>query len=240
MRSLFLIGWLMIPVAFGAWHYGPGHEQLLFDDIDHLLRKADSLVEAGKYDAATKLYTNALAQLPADQTDEIRRIRVERAKARLQAQQLPAAHDDMVSLVQEMTSDANADPAVLADARSVLANSKYYLTWLLRLEGATREEWEPEIEVSRQTYRLLAEQATANGDETAAEKHRQDLESAIRLARMEPGELQGQPLPKQCKGCCSGDCKGKKPGKKPGRNKKPGDKDARGASSGPPPDDGGH
>lgn len=240
MRSLFLIGWLMIPVAFGAWHYGPGQDQLLFDDVGHLLRKADSLVEAGKHDTAAKLYTDALALLPADRTDEIRRIRVERAKAQLQAQQLPAAHDDMVSLVQEMTSDADADPEVLADARSVLANSKYYLTWLLRLEGATREEWEPEIEVSRQTYRLLAEQATATGDETAAEKHRQDLESAIRLARMEPGELQGQPLPKQCKGCCSGDCKGKKPGKKPGKNKKPGDKDARGASSGPPPDDGGH
>lgn len=238
MRSVLLVGWLLLPVSFAAWHYGPGQDRLLLDDIDHVLRQADAEAAEGNAAAAVKLYTEALAMLPGERTAEAQRIRVERAKAQLLSRQLPQAHDDLVLLVHEMSSDKEAKAEVLNDARSALANAKYYLTWLMRLEGLPREQWEPEIEVSRQNYRLLAEQCQAAGDETGAARHREDLESAIRLARMEPGELQGMPLPKQCQGCSSGQCKGKKPGKKPGKNSEK--KDARGASSGPPPDDGGN
>ena len=48
---------------------------------------------------------------------------------------------------------------LLADARGALANAQYYTTWLMRLEGLPREEWQPEIEASRQNYKLLAERA---------------------------------------------------------------------------------
>ena len=53
------------------------------------------------------------------------------------------------------------------------------------------------------------------GRTASAKKHREDLESVIRLARMDLGELQGLDLPKQCSNCKSGQCK--KPGKKPGK-----------------------
>jgi hypothetical protein len=59
------------------------------------------------------------------------------------AQQLPDAHGELRSLVDEMTSDPGADPKVLAEARSAQANSQYYTTWLMRLEGLARDEWEP-------------------------------------------------------------------------------------------------
>ena len=85
----------------------------------------------------------------------------------------------------------------MADARGALANAQYYTTWLMRLEGLSREEWEPEIEASRQNYKLLAEHAEEAGDEAAAEQARSDLESSIRLARMDLDELQGLPLPSQ-------------------------------------------
>jgi hypothetical protein len=104
----------------------------------------------------------------------------------------------------------------------------------MRLEGEPREVWEPEIEASRQTYRLLAEQALAADDTAAAEGNQEDLEAAIRLARMDLSELQALALPSQCKGCCSGQCKCKGKGK--GKSKSQGEKDARGAGSGPPPD----
>jgi hypothetical protein len=71
------------------------------------------------------------------------------------------------------------------------------MTWLMRLEGQPRERWEREIEASRQTYRLLAEQSERCGNVEAAKKNREDLESAIRLARLDLGELQGLPLPSQ-------------------------------------------
>ena len=67
----------------------------------------------------------------------------------------------------------------------------------MRLEGLTKEAWEPEIEAARQTYRLLAEQSESAGDTNAAKKNREDLESAVRLARMDLTELQGLPLPSQ-------------------------------------------
>jgi hypothetical protein len=85
----------------------------------------------------------------------------------------------------------------LADARASLANAQYYMTWLMRLEGLSRDVWEPEIEAARQTYRLLADQATAGGDDQAAKSQRENLEASIRLARMELSELQGLPLPSQ-------------------------------------------
>ena len=69
---------------------------------------------------------------------------------------------------------------------------------------------------------------------SAARRHREDLESAIRLARLDVGELQGLAIPTQCQGCKSGQCK--KPGRKPSNSKSEQKKDARGASSGPPPD----
>ena len=71
------------------------------------------------------------------------------------------------------------------------------LTWLMRLEGLGREAWEPEIEAARQNFKLLAEQAEKSGDRVAAQMRKEDLESAIRLARMDLSELQGLPLPSQ-------------------------------------------
>ena len=89
-----------------------------------------------------------------------------------------------------------ANPKLTEEVRSTLANSQYYMTWLMRLEGRSREEWEPEIEASRQNYRLLAEKSKTDGD-TKFERHQKDLESAIRLARLDLKDLQGLPLPSQ-------------------------------------------
>lgn len=230
MRTLVLLGWLMVPVAVGAYHYGPGQERLRLDGAADELARAQARAAQENWSAAADSYEKALALLPPDHAAEARRIRLERDKAWLNDRKLPEAAADLKALAEEIQADKGADPALLADARDALANAQYYLTWLMRLEGLPREEWEPEIDGARQTYKLLAEQAT---DEAAAVRHQEDLESAIRLARMEPGDLQGLAIPKQCQGCKSGQCKSKKPGKSPKTGPV---KDARGASSGPPPD----
>ncbi len=236
MRTLVLLGWLLVPVMLGAYHYGPGQERLKLDDASALVAEAEGQAAAEDYGKAVETYGEALALLPADRVSESRRLRLERAKAQMLARQLPEANVELKALVEEVAADKSADPRLLADARDALANSQYYITWLMRLEGLGRDEWEPEIEGARQTYRLLAEQATTRGDSKAVERHQEDLESAIRLARMEPGELQGLAIPKQCQGCKSGQCKKPGRGSKVGKNKP---KDARGASAGPPPDNAG-
>jgi tetratricopeptide (TPR) repeat protein len=231
MRKLALFGWLLLPVLAGAYHYGPGQDHLRFDDAARTLAVADEYARRGNWSSAISTYDQALTMLPAGQVAEARRIRVERAKAMMLDKQLPEATAELKALVEELQSDKQADAKVLADARASLASAQYYMTWLMKLEGLSAEEWVPEIESSRQLYKLLAEQADDSSDARAREE---DVESAIRLALMDPAELQGKAIPKQCQNCKSGQCK--KPGKKPGRSEAKEKKDARGASSGPPPD----
>jgi hypothetical protein len=197
MRIVVLVGWLIIPVGVAAYHYGPGQEQMLLDDAGQRLVEADRHVAAKEYSVAVEQFDEALRLLPAGRTQEARRIRLERAKAQMLARKLPEAHEDLKALVEEMTADKTADPKLLNEAHAALASSRYYMTWLMRLEGMPRDVWEPEIEAARQTYRLLAEEAENQGDNTLASQCRHDVESAIRLARMDLSELQGLPLPSQ-------------------------------------------
>jgi hypothetical protein len=197
MRILLLAAWLLLlPVAL-AYHLGPGQARQALDAAAAKLAEAERLVQDRDYAAAADAYEDALKLLPPERRAEARRIRVERAKAMMLAKRLPEAHADLKNLVDDLQGDPAADPALLADARAVLANSHYYMTWLMRLEGLGRDAWEPEIESARQTYKLLAEQAGQRGDAAAVRKNQEDLEAAIRLARLDLSELQGLPLPSQ-------------------------------------------
>ncbi len=197
MRTALVLAWLVLPLFVGAYHYGPGQQHMLLDDAAAFAASGDRQAASADYVEAVRSYNAALAALPTDHTEARQRIRLERAKARLLAKQLPEAHEDLTALVAELQQDAHANAELLASARDALANSQYYLTWLMRLEGAPKEAWEPEIESARQIYRLLAEQSESRGDKAQAKTRQEDLESAIRLARMDLTELQGLPLPSQ-------------------------------------------
>jgi tetratricopeptide (TPR) repeat protein len=204
------------------------------DQVSKLLTSADKYAADGEYAAAIELYDEALKLLPAEHKSQNRRIRLEKAKAQMMVSELPTAHADLKLLCEELQAD-KSDEKLLSEVRSTRAQAEYYTTWLMRLEGLPQDDWEPEIESARQTYRLLAEQAEAKGDSKAAQKNREDLESAIRLARMDLSDLQGLAIPCQCKGCCSCKKRGRSPSKSANKPQ-----DARGASSGPPPDTSGH
>lgn len=235
MRSILLVVWLALPVAALGYHFGPGQEQLALDKADSLLAQADTLVAEQRWAEAIEAYNAALAVLPAANQPAIRRSRLERAKAQMFVQQLPEAHTELESLLEELLADSQQDPALIRDTRSALANSQYYLTWLMRLEGEPREVWEPEIDAARQHLRLLTEEAEKSQNASAAEQHAKDLEAVIRLARMNLGDLQGMSLPCQCSGCKSGKCK-KPNGRKPKQDRK----DARGAGFTEPVNGKGH
>ena len=197
MKKIMLVLWLCLPIAGWAYHQGPGQERLKLDRVDEALAAAEEEFAGGNHDKALEGLENALKELPADRVAEARRIKLSLAKLRMEHKALPKAQDELVKLVDEMVADPNADPAVLAEAREAYANAQCYITFLMRLEGYTRENWEPEIEKARQAYRLLAEQADQAGDELLALKYREDLESTVRLARLDLQDLQGLPLPSQ-------------------------------------------
>ncbi len=197
LRILLLTVWLLVPVVGYALHMGPGQDQVKLDAAAAQVRAAETAAADQDYPTAVDRYDDALKALPAGRTAEARKIRLEKAKAQMLARKLPEAHADLKALVDELAADPAADAKLLAEARSATANANYYMTWLMRLEGLGPDVWEPEIESARQTYKLLAEQSEQAGDTAATQKHKEDLEAAIRLARMDLGELQGLPLPSQ-------------------------------------------
>ncbi len=211
MRKLLLILWLLMPVGAAAYHLGPGQDALRLDAAAVLIAEAEEhvaraealtasegeLAATGAWAEAEAAYEEALALLPEELVTTRRGVRLERAKCRMLVTELPEANADLTDLVEEVASDPGADPTTLREARRALASSEYYMTWLMRLEGLGRDEWEPRIESARQLYKLLAEEAAERGDGDAVERGQEDLESAIRLARMDLTELQGLPLPGQ-------------------------------------------
>ena len=197
MRSLFLVLWLLLPLPIMAYHLGPGQQQIIMDQVGQLLQQAETDVEEEDWLAAVATYGGVLELLPSDYVAESRRIRLERAKAQMYVSQLPSAHADLKGLVDEMRDDPAHDGDVFREARGALANSQYYMTWLMRLEGQTRERWEPEIESARQILATLAEEAESSGDAGQASRNREDLNATIRLARLTLADLQGLPLPSQ-------------------------------------------
>lgn len=205
MRKLVLFAWSALPIGGLAYHYGPGQERLVLDEVAAIVANADASVRDENWGAAVESYDAALKLLPAGHTREQQRLRLERAKAAMLDSKLPTAASDLDNLVEELQSQKPAaDKAaaaqqaqLLRESREALANAQFYMTWLLRLEGKGREEWEPKIEAARQNFRQLAEDATARGDAAQAKRSREDLESSVKLARLEIQDLQGLPLPSQ-------------------------------------------
>jgi len=232
MKILVLTLWCLVPVGLLAYHYGPGQERVVLDNAGALLDSAKAKADAKDWNAAILGYEDTLAKLPKDRVADSRRIRLELAKARMEAHQLPKAREELAALSGELSQDPNAHAGLRDETLGTLASSRFYMTYLMKLEGLPDSEWEPEIEAARQEQKLLVQRATEAGDTAAAGKHADDLEASIKLARMDPEELYGKAIPKQCSNCSSGKCASNKPGKKPGQ--KP--KDSRGAGAGAPVD----
>ena len=209
MRKLVLFVWLLLPVVGAAYHYGPGQEQLRVDEAAEAAARArESAAVARQLQAdegdlaakkhwaeAAKAYDEALTALPGALSEEGRWLRLERSKAMMQISKLPDARRELIALVDELEAESDVDPELMADARSTLGNAQYYTTWLLRLEGEPRDVWETEIEAARQNYKLVAARADELGDDERSRVENENLEAALRLARMELTELQGLPLP---------------------------------------------
>src|SRR5262245_30265040 len=235
-RRILIAAWCTVPVLLLAYHYGPGQQGSARDRAARHLAEAQTARALGNWSGALALYSRALDALPAADKQLRWPILLARAESRMFTGELPEAMIEMESLLSDLQKAA-APSRLIEQARARAATAQYYAAWLMRLEGATHEEWMPEVEQARQNFRLLAEQAQQIGASTEALSYQKNLESAIRLARMDLSELQALPLPKQCEGCknCSQKCRSQRESmaRKQGE-KQP--KDARGATAGKRPD----
>lgn len=197
MRTLLIVAWLFAGLGGVIFHFGPGQEKLEMDRINRIMNDARTAVDQGNWPDAVSKYDEVLGALPAEKVAESRSIILEKAKAQMMATELPQARQTLETLLIDARADAESDPRFVAEVESTLANSQYYMTWLMRLEGLPEEEWMPEIEASRQHYTQLTQTAEQLGDNELALRSAEDLESSIRLARMDLGDLQALPLPSQ-------------------------------------------
>ncbi|MEM9941598.1 MAG: hypothetical protein AAF939_08405 [Planctomycetota bacterium] len=197
MRILLIVAWLFIGLGGVIFHFGPGQEKLEIDRINRVIQDARDSVQSGEFTDAVTHYDEVLGSLSAEQVVETRQVMLEKAKAQMMAANLPEARQSLESLLTEVREDEKSDPRFEAEVQSTLANSQYYMTWLMRLEGLPEEEWMPEIEAARQHYTQLTKTADQIGDKSLKERSSEDLESSIRLARMDLNELQALPLPSQ-------------------------------------------
>lgn len=236
-KKLLLSLWLVLPVVLLAYHYGPGRDGVARDQVASLLAKSRSAEASGNWEAAVGSYTDALALLPGTDTGARARIRLAQAQARIHIGELPEAMQDFESLLDDVTAEQGEGP-LAQEVRESLASSQYYAAWLMRLEGADRQEWTIPVDQARQNYRMLAEASGKAGDGRLT-NHEKNLEASIRLAQMDLSVLQGLPLPKQCSGCknCSQKCRSQRESKKKREDKPP--KDARSAGQNQRPATGG-
>lgn len=211
MKTWLLGAWLLLPVLAISYHFGPGQDHLRLDKTAKTIAVADAAAARARsltaaheeglardaWTEAEKAYSEAIASLPSGRRSEERSLRLARAKAKMWISRLPEARDELTQLVAELNGDPAADARQKTDATESLASANYYTTWLMRLQGEPESVWLPEIEGARQRYRALAEDADARRDTAAAKLARENIESAIRLARMELSDLQGLPLPSQ-------------------------------------------
>lgn len=191
MRILLATLWLLVPLGFAAFHFGAGQRHVALDQTEELLAQGRRAAAEGSWHRAAESYQSALAKLPRDKVDVSRRLRLEIAKAKMHCAGLPEAREDLAELIEELNRDTETASAFKEEALSSLANARYYMTYLMKLEGLPAADWEPEIEAARQEYKLLAQVGSDK------QRHLKDLEAAIRLARAEPTELYGLPIPSQ-------------------------------------------
>jgi len=224
-RTIMLCVWLAAPVVLLAYHYGPGQARLATEQASRAIAEARACEAREDWASAQAAWGQSLSVLPQEETAARLEVRLAQARSRMYVGDLPEAIADMESLLTE-AQESGADADFRRELRATLAGGQYYAAWLMRLEGATAEEWLQPVDAARQNFRLLSETTT---DSRLAEDYRKNLEATIRLERMDLSELQGLPLPKKCSSCKNVCQKCRSQSKSKCEPKEPQKKDARGA-----------
>lgn len=198
--KLFVALWLAAGCAAAYYHFGSGQVAWQLSGAMRQARGAEAAALAGDWDSAASQYSDALGAIPDQAVDARQRLTVTHAAARIQSGEIVEGQRELQGLVAELEGAPSADRQLLASARNELAATSYHAAWLMRLDGATPEEWKVETERARQQYRLLAENAA--GDDAQAGAFQRNLEATIKLEQMDLDTLLARPLPKKCPKNC--------------------------------------
>jgi hypothetical protein len=199
MKRWLLLLWLLVPLPVIVWHFGPGQQWLARDRAWTLIQQAQQADEKKDWAGAETNFRDAAKTL--GNTDPSARMRLDLALVRERYRQGGAV--EAIDGADRILSDRQftEQPADFQrEARELAGRIHYYAAWVMRLEGAQRDLWMEEAELSRQNYRLLTESSFAAGKKEFATTQQTNLESAVRLQRMSMSELMARPLPEEGQG----------------------------------------
>lgn len=236
MRKYLVLCWLLLPLPAVVLHYGRGQEWLARDRADDFIKQAQAAEREGNWQLADERYRDADKAIGSDDRELKLRLDLARVRTRFHLGEAVAAIDGIDKLLDD-AAISTMPVEFQHEARALAGRIHYYAGWVMRLEGAKRELWMEEAELSRQNFRLLSEQNAAQelpasstpsaatpSDQSRME--REDLESAVQLQRLSLTELMARPLPKEGRAMSGQGLseqmakrrgeRGKKPGKGPG------------------------
>jgi hypothetical protein len=201
-NTLFIAAWLAAGCAAAVYHFGPGQSASQLSAALRQARGAETASLHGDWKTAAAQYADALAAVPEPDRAARQQLTVAHAAARIQAGEIVEGQAELQGLVAELEANSSAaDRSLLTSARNELAAASYSAAWLMRLDGATPEEWKVETERARQQYRLLAEDAN-HGDDAQAALFKKNLEATVKLEEMDLDTLLAHALPKKCPKNC--------------------------------------
>jgi hypothetical protein len=233
MRKILVLLWLLVPLPVVVLHYGRGQQWLARDHAGDFIQQAQAAEQVGDWKQADECYQSADKAVGTADRGLKLRLELARVRSRFHLGEAVAAIDGVDRLLDDAAM-ATMPLAFQNEARELAGRIHYYAGWVMRLEGAKRELWLEEAELSRQNYRLLSEQSGGETPDQAAKQH-EDLEAAVQLQRLSFTELIARPLPREGQSM-SGQALTEQMAKRRGnRGKKPG-KGQRGSKPG---DDGG-
>jgi hypothetical protein len=244
MRKYLVLLWLLLPLPVVVLHYGRGQEWLARDRADDFIKQAQAAEREGNWQLADDRYREADKAIGSADRDLKLRLDLARVRTRFHLGEAVAAIDGIDKLLDD-AAITSMPTEFQNEARALAGRIHYYAGWVMRLEGAKRELWMEEAELSRQNFRLLSEQNASPKSPEASSKsavtpndqirmEREDLESAVQLQRLSLTELMARPLPKDGKQM-SGQGLSEQMAKRRGeRGKKPGK--GQGEGEGPPAD----
>lgn len=198
MKKWLLLLWLLLPLPVIVWHYGPGQQWLARDKADSAIREAQKAEAVKDWARAETLYREA-STLAADAVRPLK-ARLDLALTRVRFRQGGAVEAiDSIDRLLTARDFNELPPDLQGETRELAGRIHYYAAWVMRLEGAQRDLWMEEAELSRQNFRMLSEQDLAASIHTNnyTQTQQTNLETAVRLQRMSLTELMGRPLPEE-------------------------------------------
>ena len=196
MKKLTLFFWLLLPLPVVVWHYGPGQKWLARDQAHALIQGAQQRETEKKWGDAETLYREAMDKVRS--TEPELKTRLDLALVRTRYRQGGAV--EAIDGIDALISDAKfgQQPTELKqEARELAGRIHYHAAWVMRLEGAQKDLWMEEAELSRQNFRMLSEETLTAGQTNYSSLQQTNLESAVKLQRMGLVDLMAKPLPEE-------------------------------------------